>query len=83
MQEGMLLHSLKYLEYNLYLQQYSWVLKGSLDMEKMQKSWNFVIHKYQSLRSAFEWEDISTPVQVVYNLESVDIKVIDKIQGRK
>ena len=67
MQQGMLFHTLCAPKSGVYLQQFSWTLKGNIDSSKLQQAWQQVIDRHSILRTAFYWENLEQPYQVVYD----------------
>jgi surfactin family lipopeptide synthetase C len=65
LQEGMLFHTLRDPASGVYIVQYSCTLRGELDVVAFERAWQRVIDRQPVLRTAFIWEDIDDPVQVV------------------
>jgi amino acid adenylation domain-containing protein len=74
LQEGMLFHTLKEPGTGIYISQYTCKLTGNLDHELFQRSWQAVIRRHQALRTAFFWEDLDEPLQVVRSEIELDWK---------
>ncbi|WP_139491841.1 non-ribosomal peptide synthetase [Brevibacillus dissolubilis] len=66
MQQGMLFHSIAFPQSNAYIQQFQCVIEGKLQLPTFLQAWREVIHRHPILRTAFYWEDLEKPVQVVY-----------------
>ena len=66
MQQGMLFHTLYAPESGVYFEQFSWTLQGSVDVEALRQAWQQVIERHPVLRTAFYWEGLEKPYQVVY-----------------
>jgi hypothetical protein len=66
MQKGMLFHTLYSPDSGVYFEQRSCLLEGNLNIELFQKAWQFVIERHPILRTAFYWEEVEKPLQVVY-----------------
>lgn len=64
-QEGILFHTLYAPESPLYIQQYTTVLEGDLDVGILRGSWDHVIGRHQTLRSLLAWEGREQPLQIV------------------
>src|SRR6185295_3231076 len=64
-QLGLLFHSLYAQESDLYVQQLHCVLEGPLNFEAFEQAWNQVIGFHSILRTAFVWEQLDEPLQVV------------------
>jgi len=74
MQEGMLFHSLKSESTSMYLEQFSCTLNGQINFEYFWNAWQAVIDHNSVLRTAFVWEGVKKPVQVV--LKECEVKYI-------
>ncbi|MFG6101395.1 amino acid adenylation domain-containing protein [Leptothoe sp. EHU-05/26/07-4] len=67
MQQGMLFHTLCAPQSGVYLQQFSWTLQGNIDSSSLKRAWQQVIDRHPILRTAFYWENLEQPYQVVYD----------------
>ena len=65
MQEGMLFHTLYAPGEGDYVAQFSLELRGELDAGAWERAWQAVLDRHAALRSAFLWEGVDRPVQVV------------------
>src|SRR5579883_72482 len=65
MQQGMLFHSLYAPESGVNVQQIVGTLRHSLDIPQFRDAWNQVVRRHGVLRTAFQWEGLKTPLQVV------------------
>lgn len=65
MQEGMLYHSVKNDSTCMYIEQFSCKLTGSINEDYFWQAWQKVIDDNAVLRTAFLWEGVKKPVQVV------------------
>ena len=65
MQQGMLFHNLYAPKSTTYFLQLGCTLHGSLDLEAFSDAWRGVIAKHPILRTAFVWEGMEEPLQVV------------------
>jgi len=65
MQQGMLFHSLYAPAYGVYVEQVSALLEGNLDVIAFEQTWQQVVDRHPCLRTAFVWEDLKNPLQVV------------------
>jgi len=65
MQQGMLFHSLYSPEKNVYVEQLSCTIHGSLSVSAFERAWQQVLDRHTILRTAFVWEDLDEPLQVV------------------
>jgi len=71
MQQGMLYHSVLAAGTPVYFEQFTCTISGSLDLEAFTAAWERVIARHTALRSAFYWNQVEQPVQVVF--ASVDL----------
>jgi amino acid adenylation domain-containing protein len=65
MQHGMLFHTLHDLEPDTYTIQMSCSIHAKLDAQAFRRAWREVVARHASLRSAFIWEGLNEPLQVV------------------
>ena len=65
-QEGMLFHWLFDPTGGLYIQQFTCVLHGALDVAAFERAWGWVIGRHPALRTAFPTIAGDRPLQVVY-----------------
>ncbi|MEL7508345.1 MAG: amino acid adenylation domain-containing protein [Cyanobacteria bacterium J06554_1] len=64
-QQGMLFHALSAPGSGVYIEQYSCKLRGNLQIPEFQAAWQQVIDRQPVLRTAFLWEGLDEPLQVV------------------
>jgi len=77
MQEGMLFHYTMNPDSTEYHEQISFGLTGDIDVDLLQKAWDFVIRKNEMLRSDYRWKDIDKPVQLILTKHSVCVSYHD------
>ncbi|MFM7353838.1 MAG: condensation domain-containing protein, partial [Microcystis aeruginosa] len=77
MQQGMLFHSLYEPDSDVYFVQFSCNLKGNVDTTIFEQAWQRLVEKYVVFRTAFIWESLSQPVQVVYRQVTVRVATYD------
>ena len=65
MQKGMLFHSLYAPQAGEYITQSTGALHGTLNVEAFRQAWQQVMDRNAILRTAFIWEELEEPVQVV------------------
>ncbi|RME01176.1 MAG: non-ribosomal peptide synthetase, partial [Deltaproteobacteria bacterium] len=65
MQQGMLFHTLLTPESEVYFEQFHCILSGSLSIERFEEAWQRVTDRHPALRTAFVWENLKEPLQVV------------------
>ncbi|QFS52511.1 condensation domain-containing protein [Nostoc sphaeroides] len=66
MQQGMLFHSLLEPESGVYYEQFNYVVRGELNEENFKQAWQQVVDRHAVLRTAVIWQQLKTPIQVVY-----------------
>jgi amino acid adenylation domain-containing protein/non-ribosomal peptide synthase protein (TIGR01720 family) len=64
MQQGMLFHTLDAPHSGVYFRQLSWTIKG-LDRLVFKQTWAEIVERHATLRTAFVWERVGKPLQVV------------------
>ncbi|KYC42726.1 non-ribosomal peptide synthetase [Scytonema hofmannii PCC 7110] len=77
MQQGMLFHSLYEPDSGVYFSQISCTLTGNLYIPTFEQAWQKIVAKHSIFRTAFLWETLSTPVQVVYRQVQVTVETYD------
>src|SRR4051794_10424453 len=73
MQQAMLFHSLYAPGSGVYIIQLSLRLTGRLDAAAFERAWRFLLGRHDALRSAFFWEDLEKPLQVVYREVGLEV----------
>ncbi len=76
-QAGMLFHTLQGSNPEVYLEQISCRLCGPLDVEKFRAAWQMVLDRHPALRTAFVWEGMEEPLQVVRQSVELSFQVMD------
>ncbi|MEH2191209.1 MAG: condensation domain-containing protein [Nostoc sp.] len=66
MQEGILFHTLYAPDSGVYFNQTLCTLHGNLNVSAFEQAWQQVVVRHPILRTAFVWEGIKEPIQVVY-----------------
>ncbi|MEH2059373.1 MAG: non-ribosomal peptide synthase/polyketide synthase [Nostoc sp.] len=77
MQEGMLFESLYAPDSGVYFEQITCILTGNLDVKTFEQAWQQVVARHPVFRTAFLWESLSRPVQVVYRQVQVTVETYD------
>jgi len=77
LQEGLLFHSLYSPESGAYVVQYRCLLEGELDLIAFESAWRTVVERHAALRTAFQWQGLEKPLQVVYSEVPVVIEQHD------
>ena len=83
MQQGMLFHSLYAPDSVVYVIKVSFEIHGNLDIIAFEKAWQLAIDKHPVLRTAFVWEKVEKPLQVVGRKVKVPIILIDWLSLEK
>src|SRR5262249_51368155 len=65
MQQGMLFHTLSDPASAVYVEQLVCTFSGELDTVALERAWQAVVERHAALRTAFVWEGLDEPVQVV------------------
>src|SRR4028118_1087425 len=65
MQHGLLFHTLAAPNSGVYFEQLSCTLQGNLDVAAFKRAWQKVVERHPILRTAFYWQDLDRPYQVV------------------
>ncbi|MBD2726435.1 amino acid adenylation domain-containing protein [Nostoc sp. FACHB-892] len=76
LQQGILFHSLYASESAVYFVQLCYSLKGSFNVVAFEQAWQEVVNRHTVLRTAFYWENIEKPLQVVHR--EVKISLIQR-----
>ncbi|PMB38310.1 non-ribosomal peptide synthetase, partial [Fischerella thermalis CCMEE 5319] len=66
MQQGILFHSLAAPKSGVYFEQFSWTLRGKLNITAFRRAWQHVVERHSILRTSFVWEGLKEPAQVVH-----------------
>ena len=77
LQYGMLFQALAAPEGGAYVEQVSCQIDGPLDVPAFSGAWARVIERHAALRTAFEWQEIDDPVQVVLRRVTPDWTIED------
>ncbi|AFZ33330.1 amino acid adenylation domain protein (plasmid) [Gloeocapsa sp. PCC 7428] len=77
MQQGMLFHSLYAPNSGVYIIQVSFEVSGVLDITAFEQAWQKVAERYAVLRTAFVWEKVEQPLQVVGRKIKIPIIFLD------
>ena len=74
MQRGMLFHTLYAPRSGVYIEQIILSLQGPLDFGAFYEAWQRVVAQHATLRTAFLWEELDEPMQVVYRTAQIPWK---------
>jgi amino acid adenylation domain-containing protein len=86
MQEGMLFHYLRDPRSDQYLEQLTLEISGEIDAKVFEKAWNMVVETNEVLRTAFRWEKLQHPIQIVtkkHHLRPVYLDLTARHTGEK
>jgi amino acid adenylation domain-containing protein len=75
LQEGLLFHALT--QSGLYVEQVQAQFRGDLNVSAFQKAWQKIAERHAILRTAFWWEGLEKPVQIVRRQIQVPWQVLD------
>ena len=82
MQQGMLFHSIFSPDSGTYVEQTNAELNGPLNVQAFARAWRTVVDRNTILRTAFVWEGVDEPVQVVLSDVDFDITFENKMEMR-
>lgn len=66
LQRGLLFHTLYEPDVGIYVEQVSWTVEGEFRADTFRAAWERTVARHPILRTAFLWEELSEPVQLVY-----------------
>jgi amino acid adenylation domain-containing protein len=82
LQQGLLFHSLLDPSSGFYVDQYSCLLEGDLDVDALEGAWQDAVDAHGALRGSFHWRDLEKPLQVVHRNVPVRFERHDWQSGR-
>src|SRR6187551_3244354 len=82
MQQLMLTHALAAPDSSVLSNQFCYRINGILDAEALQRSWEHVVRRHASLRTAFIWEGLERPLQAVRSKVTLPFEVRDLRESR-
>ncbi len=77
MQQGMLFHTIASPAAGMYIEQVQCRLRGQLHVDHFRQAWAQVAARHTILRSAFFWEELEKPLQVVHNHVALPFTLLD------
>jgi amino acid adenylation domain-containing protein/non-ribosomal peptide synthase protein (TIGR01720 family) len=77
MQQGILFHTLYEETAGVYQVELAWTLRGRLDVPALSRAWQEVVDRHPVLRTAFVWERVEKPVQVVRKKVTIALEEVD------
>ncbi|MDZ8087068.1 MAG: condensation domain-containing protein [Nostoc sp. DedQUE12b] len=79
-QQGMLFHILSAPDSKMYFEQTLCTLHGTLNVSAFEQAWQQVVNRHPSLRTAFVWQGLNQPVQIVHQQPRLLIQHYDWCQ---
>ncbi|WP_199335631.1 non-ribosomal peptide synthetase [Nostoc sp. FACHB-110] len=76
-QQGMLFESLYAPDSGVYFQQWICTVNGQLNVPAFEQAWQQVVARHSILRTAFVWEELTQPLQIVYRQVDVQLQTHD------
>ncbi|NEP61923.1 MAG: amino acid adenylation domain-containing protein, partial [Symploca sp. SIO2G7] len=76
-QQGMLFHSLYGPKSGVYVVQMGYTLEGNLNRDAFEQAWQWLTNRHTILRTAFVWDNLESPVQVVGQKVTLPIDWLD------
>ena len=55
-QQGILIHTLAAPSSGMYFEQFSWTIRGDLDVTSLRAAWQQMVDRHAMLRTSFFWE---------------------------
>jgi NRPS condensation-like uncharacterized protein len=77
LQHGILFHTLYAPGSGEYFEQFCCPLEGRLDADAFERAWQQVVDRHPALRTAFVWEKLGKPVQVVHQSLKLPVERLD------
>ena len=77
MQEFMLLHAIARPRGGVLSDQFRYEIHGALDVAAFRRAWEQLVQRHTILRTAFVWQDVKAPVQVVRKSVTLTFTVLD------
>ncbi|MEM9505278.1 MAG: condensation domain-containing protein, partial [Cyanobacteria bacterium P01_E01_bin.43] len=76
-QQGLLFHSLYGPDSGVYVVQMGFTMRGTLNLETFCQAWQGLVQRHSVLRTAFTWESLAEPLQVVGRQATLPISIQD------
>jgi len=77
MQQGMLFHTLSSPDSGVYVEQLHCTLNGQLQVTEFARAWQRMIERYAALRTAFVWQGVNKPLQIVRQIVKLPLTEFD------
>src|SRR6516162_3921900 len=75
LQQGLLFHTLSAPQSGVYIEQVSCTLQG--EVEAFERAWQQIIMRHTILRTAFVWQELDVPLQVVEKDVTLPLRILD------
>jgi thioesterase domain-containing protein/acyl carrier protein len=63
----MLISTLSLPQTGIFIEQAVWLMQGQLDIARLEQAWQRVVERHTVLRTAFLWQELAEPLQVVFH----------------
>ncbi len=77
MQEGILFYYLKNTYSGLYFEHLCLRISGNIEIESLEKAWDFAVENNELLRTEFRWQKVKEPVQIVLKEHHPELRIFD------
>ncbi|TMC21726.1 MAG: amino acid adenylation domain-containing protein [Chloroflexi bacterium] len=77
LQQGLLFHTLSEPRSGVYIEQVSYTLRGEVEVGAFKRAWQQVIARHMILRTAFVWQEVSEPLQIVFKQVKLPLSILD------
>ncbi len=77
MQEGLLFHTLVARDTGTYVVHLGWTIRGDLDVAAFTRAFDEVANRHPILRTAFLWERLERPIQIVRKRVQIPVEIED------
>lgn len=77
LQEGLLAHALYEEQSSDYIEQFSCLLTGAIDVAVFRRAWSAIVAQHTSFRTSMHVQNLSTPLQCVHRQVTVPFQFLD------
>lgn len=77
LQQGMLFHSLRMPEHHLYVDCMRFGIQGPIAEDAFRQAWKMIVAQHAVLRTAFAWEGLEQPLQIVQKAMELPLECLD------
>ena len=77
LQQGMLFHTLLARETGAYVDRFAFLLSGHVSLDAVERAFQRLVERHTVLRTAFIWENVPQPVQVVFRQAELPCERLD------